>query len=312
MKKRFLFLIVALCFVCIGFCIPTAKIAKAEEVLQGEGNETEQPEVTELPCKVILTTPQYGDVLFDKEEGNVGDIVTLTAKPYSFFKLESIVVNDTVLVADDKGNYSFALVEGDNVITAKFIVDSEEIEFVKQIVSEAKENNWKDIFSVKNLLTVISWVISLLVGGGFCLTLLKNKKVKSQTTADVLSTLTTAVDSTTGKAITDFLNDTFAPCFDKFGANLTDIEKICSTLARCMVLSQENTPEARLAIIQELSEASKKTETLSEEVKKIVQQEVEKNEKEKQAQMDLIKDLEAKNQALGEQIQVEDTSNGRY
>ena len=86
-------------------------------------------------------------------------------------------------------------------------------------------------------------------------------------------------------------------------------------MARCMVLSQENTPEARLAIIQELSANSKKAETLADEVKKIVHAEIETNKQAEQDKLDMIKELEEKNNSLGDkkpvEVEQEDVA-GRY
>ena len=154
-----------------------------------EGSETGETgkgeESDEYACKVVLQPCQYGDMLADKEGGNVGDIVTLIAKPYSLFGVESVTVNGVALTQNEDGNYNFTLVEGENVVVATFKVNQEEISYILGLIEKAKDGNWEDIFSLKNLFTIISWVISLFTAGGLCITLLKKQKIKAKTAEEI-------------------------------------------------------------------------------------------------------------------------------
>lgn len=266
------------------------------------GEEVKDPDTgdtTELPCKVVLDNIQYGDVIVDKTEGNVGDIVTVYAKPYSLFGLKSLTVNGTALVANEDGSYTFAMVEGENLVSAVFEVNQNEIKYILSLVDTVKNGKFEDLFTLKNLMTLISWAISLFMGSGFCITLLKSKKIKAQTAQEISEAVQVATESEVSKGINTFLGEKFGPSFDELSKSLTDITATCQSMARCMVLSQENTPEARLAIIQELSANSKKAETLADEVKKIVHAEIETNKQAEQDKLDMIKELEEKNNSLG-------------
>lgn len=283
-----------------------------------EGGEEKNPdagETTEMPCKVVLDNIQYGDVIIDKTEGNIGDIVTVYAKPYSLFGLKSLTVNGTALVANEDGSYTFAMVEGENLVSAVFEVNQNEIKYILGLVDTVKNGKFEDLFTLKNLMTLISWAISLFMGSGFCVTLLKSKKIKAQTAQEISEAVQVATESEVSKGINAFLGEKFGPSFDELSKSLTDITTTCQSMARCMVLSQENTPEARLAIIQELSANSKKAETLADEVKKIVHAEIETNKQAEQNKLDMIKELEEKNNSLGDgkpvEVKQEDVT-GRY
>ena len=283
-----------------------------------EGSETGETgkgeESDEYACKVVLQPCQYGDMLADKEGGNVGDIVTLVAKPYSLFGVESVTVNGVVLTQNEDGNYNFTLVEGENVVVATFKVNQEEISYILGLIEKAKDGNWEDIFSLKNLFTIISWVISLFTAGGLCITLLKKQKIKAKTAEEISAAVEEVTKGETSKAVNAFMEKILGPSFDMFGEKLKEINEMCASMARCMVLAQENTPEARLAIIQELSKTNEKAQDLAEEVKKIVHDEMSATEKEKQEKIDTLKDLEEKNNALGSNpiTETQKSSEGRY
>lgn len=283
-----------------------------------EGSETGETgkgeESDEYACKVVLQPCQYGDMLADKEGGNVGDVVTLIAKPYSLFGVESVTVNGVALTQNEDGNYNFTLVEGENVVVATFKVNQEEISYILGLIEKAKDGNWEDIFSLKNLFNIISWVISLFTAGGLCVTLLKKQKIKAKTAEEISAAVEEVTKGETSKAVNAFMEKILGPSFDMFSEKLKEINEMCASMARCMVLAQENTPEARLAIIQELSKTNEKAQDLAEEVKKIVHDEMSATEKEKQEKIDTLKDLEEKNNALGNNpiTETQKSSEGRY
>ena len=293
----------------------TDDISSSESAEGPETGETGKGEESdEYACKVVLQPCQYGDMLADKEGGNVGDIVTLIAKPYSLFGVESVTVNGVALTQNEDGNYNFTLVEGENVVVATFKVNQEEISYILGLIEKAKDGDWEDIFSLKNLFTIISWVISLFTAGGLCLTLLKKQKIKAKTAEEISAAVEEVTKGETSKAVNAFMEKILGPSFDMFGEKLKEINEMCASMARCMVLAQENTPEARLAIIQELSKTNEKAQDLAEEVKKIVHDEMSATEKEKQEKIDTLKDLEEKNNALGNQPinETQKSSEGRY
>jgi hypothetical protein len=87
-------------------------------------------------------------------------------------------------------------------------------------------------------------------------------------------------------------------------SKLDGTSETCKTLARCFILAQEDTPEARLAIIQELTKLQTTEQELTEQVKAIIQQEVSKNQKIIEEQQQALTELKEANDA----IEVEDTT----
>lgn len=274
----------------------TTEAPEATEPIVTEAPSTE-PEVV-YPAKVVLSGTTYGDLLTDIEAGNVGDIVTIYAKPYTLCKLVSISVNGTQLVADEDGNYHFALVEGDNLVDAKFEIDQEQIKFVAGLIESAKKGDWSEIFTVKNLFTIISFVVAGASAAGFCITFLKSKKIKSETVKDVAQTINNAVNSNEAKIVKEFLTSTFGPAMEKINDQLAHTENVCKVLARCMILAQEGTPEARLAIIQELTSIQKTESDLAVQVKAMIEEALSKEKAVEEKKKEEIAALEEANNSI--------------
>lgn len=286
-----------------------------------EKYKLEKEEVEDIPvnypCKVVIKDSEYGDILIDIEEGNVGDIVTIYAKPYSFCKLIKLTVNGVDLMPNEEGNYQFPLVEGENVITSKFEIDSEQFKEVAELLAKAKDGDWAEIFTIENIFIFIYTILSLFMGSGYCVTLLKSKKIKTETTTDVANTVTGVLNSNVYNAVKNFLSETFGPTFDKLSGSIVNIEDVVKMMARCMILSQENTPEARLAIIDELTKIQKNENDLSDQVKAIIQKEVEKAEAIQKQKLEAIDELKKANdelvqEAKTEEVDVNENSEGRY
>ncbi len=81
--------------------------------------------VVETGTVVIDTKIVNGTVTADKTSGNVGDVINLTITPDSGFKLETLKANNLDLVVENN-KASFALIEGENLVTATFVVDQVE------------------------------------------------------------------------------------------------------------------------------------------------------------------------------------------
>ena len=81
--------------------------------------------VVETGTVVIDTKIVNGTVTADKTSGIVGDTINLTITPDSGFKLETLKANNLDLVVENN-KASFTLVEGENLVTATFVVDQVE------------------------------------------------------------------------------------------------------------------------------------------------------------------------------------------
>lgn len=276
-------------------------------------DEPEEPEI-DYPCDVVIkiNNKNYGDVLTDIEGGEIGQVVTVYVSPNILCTLTNISANGTQLVKNEDGNYTFVLVEGDNTIEAEFIVDKEQFEFIAEQIGSIKNGDWGAIFSVENLLNFISWGISLFLSSGFFITLIKNKKLKTKTTEEVANAMSFAAETSIVDTINRILEKVLGDTFTKYLEKTDSIDETMKVLTRCFVLSQENTPEARLAIIQELTNLKANTQAeLTEQVKNMIHNEIQKNNEELEAKKNAIKALKEANNNINTGTSVGDDTYGQ-
>lgn len=269
----------------LGSLMLVAPLSKATLAYAAETIQETQNNAT-----IEIAPLKGGEILADLTEGMAGDTVTFTVNPHAFYKAESVTVNGVEVIPSESGVYSFVLVEGTNTIAATFAIDNEEMKVVAGLLSEAKSGNWENIFNLENLLIVVNWVVTLFCSSGFFLTLIKNKKIKTETINEVKAAVLAVVHSDFGQMTKDFLESTILPITDKYNVSIEYLDKTMKAMARCFVLAQENTPEARLSIVEELTKLNNNEKDLREEVKAIIGEEIAKN----QANQDkLNKDIEA-------------------
>lgn len=262
------------------------------------------------PCNVVIKVSDYGEILTDIIGGNVGDVVTVTPKPYSFCKVVNVTINGVDIIPNEDGLYQFVLVEGDNVLRGKFEIDSEQFKEVAQILADAKAGKWDAVFSIENLIIVIYFVISLVMAAAALINATKNKKIKAKTAEEISVGVDDAITKNNAKAINQFLNTTFAPIFEQIDNKMNSIDETAAALAKTFILSQENTPESRIAIINELSNLHKKDDNLAKQVKAIIEEEKKKNEEIQNKKVETIKQLEEANNELIKKVAHEDEKNG--
>ena len=278
----------------------TSMLVNAEEVEQ---------EVAE--ARVIVSNQKGGEILVDITEGNVGDKAIAAVSPYILYRIESVTVNGVNITANEDGNYEFFLVAGDNTITATYVVDKEELSNMANLLADAKEGDWDNIFTLSNVLTFIGWFISMIFSSGFFLTLIKTKKIKAKTTEEITGAVEAILNSKLGTAVNNFLENTILPIIQQYNIKIEYTEETCKVLARCFALAQENTPEARLAIINELTVFKNTEQNLNDEVRKIINEEIERNNQEKDQLAQTIEELKQANQQVVKSDNAEDDAYGQ-
>lgn len=286
------------------FCVLTLPVyAFAEEEIPTEEVPTQEVEVevpTEenvqvvYPCKVVITENQYGEIAASQMEGNIGDVVEIYHTPWLLYSLETIACNGVLLTPNEYGIYTIELVEGENVISATFVVDDVKLEKVAELLNQAKQGDWKSIFSVSNLMQLISWLITTFCASGFFVTLYKMKKYKVTTMEEVNTNVQKAVDTGCANSITNFLTDFMSSYSKTTTEKLDSMEKSNKTLVKCFILMQENTPESRMAILSELDNLSsdKDNTALTLTIKELIKEEVQKQEEKSKALEESIVELE--------------------
>lgn len=261
--------------------------------------EVEEPEII-YPCNVVLdiSNKNYGDVLSDIEGGEIGDIVTLKVSPNILCKITNVTANGTQLLKNEDGNYTFALAEGDNIVRVEFAVDNEQLTYLADQIGNIKNGNWEDILTVENLFLFIYWIMSMFMSSGFFVTLIKNKKIKTKTTNEIANVIKEANELSIIETVNKVLEKVLGETFTKYLEKTDKIDETMRVLTRCFVLSQENTPEARLAIIQELTNLETNQQDLTNKVKAMILEEISKNNAEVENKKKAIEALKAANQNI--------------
>ena len=262
------------------------------------------------PCVITYEESKYGELLIDVQKGEPGEIVTIYAGAYPFFAVETVTANGVILTPGTDKTYKFQLIEGENVVTATFVINNAEIGELLAIIKQFEENNWENFFSLETLGMLVSWLVTLVSSGALGVLFIKSKKIKAKTEDNVMETVLATLEDVNTKSINQFLQNTFGPAFEKISANLEVTDKTCTTLARCFILSQENTPEARLAIISELTNLQKTERTLADEVKAIIEKEVAANKQAQEAKAATLEALKEANESIT--TSQEQQSEGRY
>lgn len=276
----------------------TTEPTEPEVEVEGSGDVKEEPEVFE--CKVVIKEAAGGTLIGDVIEGHVGDIVTLTVVPGILYELEAIYVNNVKLEPTEEGVYQFVLVEGENTITYSFVVSDEKVEEIAQLIDKVKNKDWDNIFTVDNLIIFLQWVVTTFCSGGFFITLIKLKKNKAMTIEDLNTNVNTNIRKDVNQTVENVLINTIAPIVDNVLNAIVDIKNITNVLTRCTILSQENTPEARLAILKEIDNINKSQEDLTQTVKNLINEEIQRNNeavKERDQAIEQLKKTNNENEA---------------
>lgn len=216
---------------------------------------TADPVDETFECQVILGSVKHGTLKADKLEGHVGDLVTLNANADLFYMVKTITVNGTALVEDEETSekFVFALVEGENKVAVTFVIDQELFGELSGMVEQISNGDWTSLFSLKNLIVIVS----VLLNGGLLITIvryyIKDKKLAKKVEDKVESTVERILPKTTREIIVKTLQELIAPYFAKIEAENGEMQEAMVVLCRCFALAQEDTPESKIAITKELS-----------------------------------------------------------
>lgn len=266
----------------VGMCVnhtPTAVFAEGEESSEPAPESSEEPVESSEPeeefeCSVVLGTYEHGKISVSITEGHIGDIVELNAKHDLFYLVEWIKVNDTNLTEDEEisGLYKFALVEGENKITAKFVVDAELLGEMSIIYDQAMNKDWTNLFSLENVVRIVSFLLS----GGLLLAMvryfIKDKRIAKNVEESVKSVCNEIVPETTKQVVIAQTKETLKPLFAQTTAYQEDIIRVLGILVKCIALMQEDTPDSRRAILAELANLNIGDMKVVEDAKKFIDQ----------------------------------------
>lgn len=279
----------------------TPTTSETTESSESETTESSSEDKEVFPCRVISNIGDGGSALFDIEEGNVGDKVTVLIKADFLFNVESVQINGTSIALSSDGKYQFELIEGENVVSATFAISDEKLTKIADLINGVEKDGVTSIFTVSNLLTFVSWGISVLLSSGFFLTLIKNKKLKSKTTDEITSIVTNTLETKNAEILNDFINKLIGPSLETITEKMDGMDECIKVFCRCFVLSQDDTPENRLAIINELTNLSNSDAALTEQIRSIIKEEQAAQEEKIKERDKAIEELKESNAKLTEQ-----------
>lgn len=176
-----------------------------------------------------------------------------------------------------------------------------EIYFTKTLITspvDVLDLNWKSLLTTQNLLTFGSWAL-LVVVCAILFFLTRKYKSRGTTTvqeavAQVKKVVSDEFGEKAGDAVTDILNRVISPAFGAIDKKLEKVDGNIGIMLRCLLVMQEDTPEARLAVTKYLSELDTSKDELSAQVKEIIEREIAKRDAEKKAREEAIKEAEEK------------------
>lgn len=182
-----------------------------------------------------------------------------------------------------------------------------EIYFTKTLITnpvDLTNLNWASFFTVNNIMSVGSWVV-IVIGIITIYFVSRRYKYKGATDVQAIKNeLAAKIDSAygeeTSKAFSKLLDDVVGKVFVEINGRLAKVDNNSAVMLRCLLLMQENTPEARLAITELLTKLQTEADGKAEEVKALIEAEMAKYKAEAESKKQAIEDAKELNQKWAE------------
>lgn len=247
----------------------------------------------------------FSNLVYIPEKAKLGTIITFGVGENSFLTLSFVSINETgeLIVPNEDGIYSFE-VKGDTKLFLNFEINSNLL--LKEFVNIPKDK-WEELLTIENILLLVQFLLTTLFSSGFFVALYKTKKIKAQTTEEISKAVDFVVSDSVKQSVDKFLSSLFKETVENISKKTDGIAETTKVMARCFALSQEGTPESRLAIMEELTKLKTYEAELSEKIKKIINDTIAKNN---QIQEEKVKALEEIKEA-NEKIIVETVEEGQ-
>lgn len=273
---------------------PTTETTEIVETT--ENTESVEPVEPTFTATVAIVEPQNGTISADITSGNVGDTVALTVKANTFYVITTVVVDDTTIAASEDGLYRFVLVEGENIVSATFTLDEKIVGEFASLWEEIKAGDWKNVFTVENVLLIINYLINSGIGVALVSLFSKYKKGKTIDRKEVISTIQNAVPEQADKIIQDLVNEKLLPTLTPVIAKVDDITEAMKIFVQAFLYSLDDTMEAKEKIISLLSGIKLTDSSTVEEVKKVLDEYIAKVNAKYEENMKLLEEMKKSSQ----------------
>ena len=264
MKKTKLFTLLGLGILGLGsLSLGLVKGSTHYSAVRAEGEEDPivdpvpdpEPEEEVFECSVIIAEAKNGTVTIDKEAGHIGDTVIITVKHDVFYLVESVKVNGTALIEDENiaGRYSFILAEGENKIEVICVIDQALLGELSTMMDQAKNQDWQNLFTIDNLVTLVTVFLNSGILIAVIRYFIKDKRLENKVENKIEEIVPQALLENTKTIIEQIIREYVGQVVSDLKLDSEEIKNALTVFTRCFALAQENTPEARIAITQELS-----------------------------------------------------------
>lgn len=187
-----------------------------------------------------------------------------------------------------------------------------EIYFTKSLITNPMDLtsiNWASLFTVQNLMTIVSWAVIFVGIIAMYVINAKYKKRGSTTLEEVKGALSKQIETQFGEKVASQVNELLdkvvKQSFDVLTSKMDAVDSNVSVLMRCLLVMQENTPEARLAVTEYLSQLQSTNDGQAAQVKALIEGEMAKFRAEQEAQAQAIAEAEQANKAWQEAAELE-------
>ena len=116
--------------------------------------------------------------------------------------------------------------------------------------------------------------------------------------------------TTMAQSMNELFDVVIAKSFEAINSKLDSVNGNMTTLMRCLLVMQENTPEARLAVTKYLSELDAANSEQAEQVRALIEAEMKKYADDKKAKEDAIEQAKAANQKWKEEAEAKEDDGG--
>ena len=238
----------------------------------------------------------FYNLVYIPETAALGTNITFGVGDNQFLTLKYVSIGEdgALLTPDESGIYSF-IVEGDTKLYLDFEVNSTLL--LKEFVNIPKDK-WSEILTVENVLLFVQFLLTTLFSSGYFIALYKSKKVKAQTANEISNAVESTVNDTVKNVLDKFLADLFKTTVENISEKTDGIAETMQVMARCFALSQEGTPESRLAIMEELTKLKTNEAELSDKIKNIINEAIENNNKIQEEKMKTLEELKEANDKI--------------
>lgn len=175
---------------------------------------------------------------------------------------------------------------------------SSEVEQSSVEIEENEENAKFDFgewleknFTAEMITTIMSVLTSLAVVLKLASSLKDLAKKKAMTTEEVCNKVVEILETTNKESVLKSINDIVKPLEDKVG----DITPVLNSFSKILALSQENTPESRLAILELIQSIGNISNKVVEDAKTEIVNQIEEEQKENKENIAILESIEEKN-----------------